>query len=63
MLSDMGSPGDLKLLIEQARRVEQTPAQREEQRRSFAYGNLKIENPRVTREMIDRVADQLPAAE
>jgi hypothetical protein len=29
----------------------------EEQRRSFAYGNTAIENPLVTRELVDEVAD------
>ncbi len=29
------------------------------QRRSFAYGNVAIGNPRVTREMIDEAADGL----
>jgi hypothetical protein len=32
---------------------------REAQRRSFAYGNVKIENDQVTREMVDREADRL----
>jgi hypothetical protein len=31
----------------------------EEQRRSFAYGNTKIENERITREMIDERAEEL----
>ena len=44
-------------LIEKARGMTQTAEQREAQRRSFAYGNIKIENPRVTREMINRAAD------
>lgn len=30
----------------------------EAQRRSFAYGNAAIGNPRVTRELIDRIADR-----
>ena len=35
---------------------------REEQRRSFAYGNTAYENPRITREMIDRQAEKLAEA-
>jgi hypothetical protein len=35
------------------------PQERKEQRRSFAYGNTKIENPRITREMIDWAAEAL----
>lgn len=51
-------------LIEQARRLPpMTPEQREEQRRSFAHGNTAIENPRITREMIDRIADETPASQ
>lgn len=49
-------------LIEQSRRLPpMTDAQREEQRRSFAYGNTAIENPRITREMIDCIADKIPS--
>lgn len=50
---------ELKTLIEVAKRVTPTPAQREEQRRSFAYGNTAFENKRITREMIDRQAEKL----
>ena len=39
-------------LIEWARGATMTPEQEAEQRRSFAYGNCKIENDRITREMI-----------
>ena len=43
---------DLELLVEKARRIEMTPDQLREQRRSFAYGNTHIENDRITREMV-----------
>ncbi len=43
---------DLKELIERARKIEMTPDQIGEQRRSFAYGNTHIENERITREMV-----------
>jgi len=36
-----------------------TAEEREEQRRSFAYGNTKIENPQITRQLIDQEADKL----
>lgn len=52
---------DLKNLLEKAKHVQMDPKQWEEQRRSFAYGNAKIENDRVTREMIDTEADKLKA--
>lgn len=50
---------ELKALIEAARRVTPSPEHREEQRRSFAYGNTAFENSRITREMIDREAEKL----
>jgi hypothetical protein len=46
-------------LIEKARTVTMTSEQKEEQRRSFAYGNTKIENERITRETIDKAAKSL----
>jgi len=52
-------PNDLQKLIDAARLREFPAAEREEQRRSFAYGNTKIENPRITRETIDRQAEIL----
>lgn len=52
---------DLQTLIEFARRVKMTRADREKQRRSFAFGNTKIENARITRETVDREADRLAA--
>jgi len=36
--------------------------EREEQRRSFAYGNAHIENAAITRPLIDREADALAAS-
>ena len=51
--------GALKELIEATKAVTPTPAQREEQRRSFAFGNTAFENSRITREMVDRQAEQL----
>ena len=49
----------LEVLLEQAKKVRMTPAQQEEQRRSFAYGNTKIENDLITREMIDEAAERM----
>ena len=34
-----------------------TAEEREQQRRSFAYGNTKIENDLITREMVDELAE------
>ena len=46
-------------LLEAARRAQPSPEQKEEQRRSFAYGNTAFENALITREMIDREAERL----
>ena len=54
-------PRHLELLIEAARRREMTPAEQEAQRRSFAYGNTHFENERITRETVDRAAEELKA--
>ncbi len=58
-------PEDIKMnneildLIERARGETMTAEQREAQRRSFAYGNSKIENQRITRTSIDEEASKL----
>jgi hypothetical protein len=44
----------LRELLDEARKSVPTPQEKEEQRRSFAYGNTKIENSRITREMVDQ---------
>jgi hypothetical protein len=49
----------LKKLLEAAKKAETTPEQREKQRRSFAFGNTAFENSLITRDMIDRQADEL----
>lgn len=53
----------LEELLAAAKKVEMTPDEQEEQRRSFAFGNANIENPLVTREMIDAEAEKLNAKE
>jgi hypothetical protein len=50
---------NLKKLLEKAKTAKTTPAEREEQRRSFAFGNANIENANVTRETIDKEAEKL----
>jgi hypothetical protein len=52
----------LKELLEKAKNIKLSPEQKEEQRRSFAYGNTNIENPRVTRETVDQAAEELKKA-
>ncbi len=46
-------------LMALSREHEMTPEEMEAQRRSFAFGNANIDNPNVTREMIDQAADEL----
>ena len=46
-------------LLEAAKKVVLTPERRNKQRCSFAYRNTVIENPRITREMVDQAADEL----
>jgi hypothetical protein len=43
---------ELQELVDRTRKIEMTPSQLREQRRSFAYGNTHIENDRITREMV-----------
>ena len=50
---------DIEKLLDVARRTVPTKEQREEQRRSFAYGNTAVENDLITREMIDSEAERL----
>ena len=47
---------DLDKLIRIASKIEILPSDQELQRRSFAYGNTKVENRDMTHEAIDRAA-------
>jgi hypothetical protein len=49
----------LQELLDEARKSVLTSEEKEEQRRSFAYGNTRIENSRITREMVDQEAESL----
>ena len=49
----------LQALIDAAKKIEPTSEHREEQRRSFAYGNTHFENGRITREMVNQQAEKL----
>lgn len=49
----------LQALIDEAKQIEPTPEHREEQRRSFAFGNTHFENELITREMVDRQAAEI----
>lgn len=54
---------DLDELLRAARSVRMSASQQEQQRRSFAYGNTKVENDRITRETIERAAENLRRAD
>ena len=45
--------------IEMARTIRMTPEQAERQRRSFVYGNVKVENDSIPWEMIHWAAEEL----
>ncbi len=49
----------LSQLIELARAARIDAAQRDEQRRSFVYGNTAIENEKITRSMVDNAAESM----
>jgi len=51
----------LQSLIEAARQRPFSAEERQAQRRSFAYGNTKIENDLITREMIDEADERIEA--
>nr|WP_234887054.1 hypothetical protein [Sinorhizobium terangae] len=50
----------LKHLLDIARQAPQTKNALEVQRRSFAYGNTHFDNSKITREMVNRMADEMP---
>jgi hypothetical protein len=50
---------DLNQLLDAAKQTELTSQEKEAQRRSFAYGNTKIENDRITRDLVDQEAERL----
>jgi hypothetical protein len=56
-------PKELETLVERARKIEMTPEQLRQQRRSFVYGNTHIENDRITREMVAELDQALEQAE
>jgi len=52
---------ELERLVEAARSHRMSEAEREAQRRSFAYGNAKIENDRITWEMVVEADERIKA--
>ena len=49
----------LAQLIETAKKIEMSSREQEQQRRSFAYGNTKVENKDITPEAIEKAANAL----
>ena len=49
----------LEDLVEAGRKVQMTEQDQEAQRRSFVYGNTKIENDVITRDTVDEAAREL----
>lgn len=52
---------ELEQLIEAAKRHPFSEAERQAQRRSFAYGNAKIENDRITWAMVVEADERIKA--
>lgn len=50
---------NMERLLELAKKVVMSDEEREEQRRSFAFGNSKIENDNITRDLINELADKM----
>jgi hypothetical protein len=51
--------GELQELLTAAKKIVMSSEQKEEQRRSFVFGNTKIENSLITRETVDREAEAI----
>lgn len=50
---------DLKKLLDAAKNAKPSAEHREQQRRSFVYGNTHFENELITREMVDTEAEKM----
>lgn len=50
---------ELDTLLQRAKKSKVTPAEQEAQRRSFAFGNTRIENDRITMEIVTKAAEEM----
>jgi|HubBroStandDraft_4_1064222.scaffolds.fasta_scaffold1680377_2 hypothetical protein len=50
---------ELQKLLAASENFVMSPEQKEEQRRSFVFGNTRIENRGITREMVNKQAEAL----
>ena len=57
----MTKNASLDRLLAAVKAVKPTRDEDEQQRRSFAYGNTKIENDRISREIVDEAAKKVEA--
>jgi hypothetical protein len=48
----------IEVLLESARKIRMSEPEKVEQRISFAFGNAKIENEDITREMVIEAANE-----
>jgi hypothetical protein len=53
---------ELLALLERARGYKMTPEEMREQRISFVYGNVAMENPTITREQVEAILFGEPTA-
>lgn len=53
------SATQVQQLLEAAKNLDVSSEEKEEQRRSFAFGNTNIENSRITRRTVDEEAEAL----
>ena len=60
-LGTSGQPNKLETFLDIARDRQNTVAEQEAQRRSFAYGNTHFENETITRDVVDKAAEDLQA--
>jgi hypothetical protein len=50
---------ELEAPLAAAKTAKPTPEQMKQQRRSFVFGNTALENDLITRDMVDRQAEEL----
>ncbi len=54
-----GKAHSLSQLVELAKTVKMSEAQKVQQRNSFVYGNTKIENDKITLELVESIAKRM----
>lgn len=54
---------EFQKLLEQARRIKITPEMARQQKISFVYGTLAIDNPSITYEMVEKILNEMEKSE